>query len=135
MWFGHTLFLGGLLAGRTIGWNGQARDDHSVPLALALRRLWPQTLLVWTVIGMLAATAPGAIPYALLIAAGLALAAPLAAVSADRAVGAALLRSGIGRLPEEGAATALAALDLPALKPASTPPTAATAEATPCSRA
>src|SRR5262249_43678328 len=27
MWFGHTVFLGGLVLGRTIGWIGQTRDD------------------------------------------------------------------------------------------------------------
>ncbi len=31
MWFGHTMFLTGLVLGRKIGWGGQARDDHSVP--------------------------------------------------------------------------------------------------------
>ena len=45
MWFGHTMFLTGLLFGREIGWIGQTRDDHAVPLALALRNLWPHTLL------------------------------------------------------------------------------------------
>jgi membrane glycosyltransferase len=134
MWFGHTLFLGGLLFGRTAGWGGQARDDHAVPFALALARLWPQMLLGWAVIALLIASAPAAIPYALLIAAGLALAAPLAAVTADRAVGAALVRFGIGRLPEEGTAGALAALDLPALRPAATPPAGAAAKASPCSQ-
>ena len=34
MWFGHTVFLTGLLFGRAIGWSGQARDDHAVPFAL-----------------------------------------------------------------------------------------------------
>ena len=32
MWFGHTMFLSGLLFGREIGWIGQMRDDHAVPL-------------------------------------------------------------------------------------------------------
>jgi len=45
MWFGHTIFLAGLMFGRKIGWIGQTRDDHAVPLALALRNLWPHTLL------------------------------------------------------------------------------------------
>ena len=31
MWFGHTMFLAGLLFGREIGWIGQTRDDHAVP--------------------------------------------------------------------------------------------------------
>ena len=38
MWFGHTMFLAGLLFGRAIGWIGQTRDDHAVPLALALQQ-------------------------------------------------------------------------------------------------
>jgi membrane glycosyltransferase len=135
MWFGHTAFLGGLLFGRSIGWAGQTRDDHAVPLALAARRLWPQMLLGWTVIAGLAATVPSAIPYALLVAAGLALSAPLAAVTADRGVGMMLARLGIGRLPEEGTPTALDTLGLPALKPVSALPAAATAEASPCSQA
>ena len=31
LWFGHTIFLAGLLFGREIGWIGQIRDDHAVP--------------------------------------------------------------------------------------------------------
>ena len=57
-----------------------------------------------------------AIPYALLIAGGLALAVPLCVVTANRAVGAALLRMGIGRLPEETAGSPLDAVALAALK-------------------
>ena len=45
LWFGHTFFLIGLLFGREIGWIGQTRDDHAVPFTLALRNLWPHTLL------------------------------------------------------------------------------------------
>ena len=37
MWFGHTLFLAGLLFGRSVGWGAQARDDHAVSLAFAAR--------------------------------------------------------------------------------------------------
>ena len=35
LWFGHTIFLAGLLFGREIGWIGQTRDDHAVPFTLA----------------------------------------------------------------------------------------------------
>ena len=45
LWFGHTIFLTGLLFGREIGWIGQTRDDHAVPFTLALHNLWPHTLL------------------------------------------------------------------------------------------
>ncbi|HYS47131.1 MAG TPA: glucans biosynthesis glucosyltransferase MdoH, partial [Xanthobacteraceae bacterium] len=101
MWVGHTLFLGGLLFGRTIGWIEQTRDDHAVPLSLAIHNLWPQTVLGLATLGVLAATAPAAIPYALFIAGGLVLAVPLAVLTASPAFGRALIRLGIGRLPEE----------------------------------
>ena len=52
---------------------------------------------------MLAATHPAAIPYALFLAAGPALAIPLAVVHGPAAVGRAFARIGIGRLPEETA--------------------------------
>jgi membrane glycosyltransferase len=119
MWVGHTLFLGGLLFGRTIGWIGQTRDDHAVPLALAIHNLWPQTALGLATVGVLAVTAPAAIPFALFIAGGPVLAIPLAVVTASPALGRALVRLGIGRLPEETAPPpALAALALPAVEAA-----------------
>jgi membrane glycosyltransferase len=119
MWFGHTVFLGGLLFGRTIGWIGQARDDHAVPWSLAWSQLWPQTLLGGACIMLLALTAPAAVPYALFIAGGLLLAVPLAVLTAGPSAGALLVRYGIGRLPEEvDPPPALRALKLPAIEAA-----------------
>ena len=103
MWFGHTMFLAGLLLGRTLGWGGQARDDHAVPWSDAARQLWPHTLLGWFCILVLAFTVPAAIPYALFIAGGPALSIPLAVVTASPGFGRLLMRAGIGRLPEENA--------------------------------
>ena len=60
LWFGHTIFLTGLLFGREIGWIGQTRDDHAVPFTLALRNLWPHTLLGCAALGLLAMTQPAA---------------------------------------------------------------------------
>jgi len=117
MWFGHTVFLGGLLFGRTIGWIGQTRDDHAVPWSAALRQLWPQTALGLGSIGVLALTHPAAIPYALFIAGGLAVSVPLAVVTALPNLGRAFARIGIGRLPEEtDPPPALRALALPAIE-------------------
>jgi membrane glycosyltransferase len=119
MWFGHTVFLGGLLFGRTIGWIGQTRDDHAVPWSAALRQLWPQTALGLGSIGVLALTHPAAIPYALFIAGGLAVSVPLAVVTALPNLGRAFARIGIGRLPEEtDPPPALRALALPAIEAA-----------------
>ena len=101
MWFGHTVFLAGLLFGRRIGWIGQTRDDHSVPFAVALRNFWPQTLLGVTSLVLLAATHPAAIPIASFIAAGLALSIPLAIITSSPQLGDAMARAGLCGLPEE----------------------------------
>jgi membrane glycosyltransferase len=64
--------------------------------------------------------------YALPLAAGLVLSIPLAVITATPPVGAALVRWGIGRLPEETAApVALNALALPAIAAARPAPAAA----------
>jgi len=119
MWVGHTMFLAGLLLGRRLDWGGQARDDHSVPWSDAAKQLWPHTLLGWFCILVLAYTVPAAIPYALFIAAGPALSIPLAVITSWPSVGRALLRAGIGALPEENAPPApLLKLALPAIEAA-----------------
>lgn len=119
MWFGHTLFIGGLLFGRAIGWIGQTRDDHAVPWSLAWSQFWPQTAFGAACLLMLALAAPAAIPYALFIAGGLLLSVPLAVLTAAPSSGALLLRLGIGRLPEEtDPPSALRALKLPAIEAA-----------------
>jgi len=117
LWFGHTIFLTGLLFGREIGWIGQTRDDHAVPFTLALRNLWPHTLLGCAALGLLAVTQPAAIPYALFLAAGPALAIPFAMITAWPLLGSVAARIGIGRLPEETERPAvLLALALPAIE-------------------
>ena len=119
MWFGHTVFLTGLLFGRTIGWIGQTREDHAVPWSVAFSQLWPQTALGLACIGILGVTHPSAIPYALFIAGGLAISVPLAVVTALPWLGRLFARIGVGRLPEEtDPPAALAALSLPALEAA-----------------
>ena len=123
LWFGHTIFLIGLLFGREIGWLGQSRDDHAVPFTLALRNLWPHTLLGCTAVGLLARTQPAAIPYALLLAGGPALAIPFAVMTAQPSLGRLAARVGIGRLPEETTISAeLATLALPAIELAAPSP-------------
>jgi membrane glycosyltransferase len=118
LWCGHTIFLAGLLFGREIGWIGQTRDDHAVPFTLALHNLWPHTLLGCSALGLLAIAQPAAIPYALLLAGGPALAIPFAMATAWPRLGRMAARAGIGRLPEETDRPAvLMALALPAIEP------------------
>ncbi len=123
LWFGHTIFLIGLLLGREIGWIGQTRDDHTVPLSLAFRTLWPHTLLGVAALAALAVTRPAAIPYEAFLAAGLAFSIPFAMATAWPRFGAFCVRVGIGRLPEETAPpAALRALALPAVETAAPMP-------------
>ena len=123
LWFGHTIFLTGLLFGREIGWIGQTRDDHAVPFTQALHNLWPHTLLGCAALGLLAVTQPAGIPYALLLAAGPALAIPFAMMTAWPLLGSFAARVGIGRLPEETVRPAvLLALALPAIESAAPSP-------------
>jgi membrane glycosyltransferase len=84
--------------------------------------LWPHTALGIAPLAILALTHPDAIPYVLLLAGGPALSIPLAVFTAVPAVGTALARIGIGRLPEETAPpVALTALALPAVAAATRP--------------
>ncbi|WP_170146063.1 glucans biosynthesis glucosyltransferase MdoH [Rhodoplanes elegans] len=101
MWLAHTLFLVRLALGRGIGWGAQARDDHAVPVGLALRLLWPQTFLGLAVLMLVGATAPAALAYAAVMALGPALAVPLAVLTASPAVGRFMQSAGLCRLPEE----------------------------------
>jgi membrane glycosyltransferase len=133
MWFEHTVYLATLAFGTRVGWGGQARDDHSVPFALALRKLWPQTVLGWGSIITLALTAPAAIPVSLLISGGLAFAVPLCVLTANPAIGTLLVRIGVGRLPEETLPSPLDAIGLPALERLDRKPEPPSAEASPCS--
>ncbi len=126
MWFGHTLFLARMPFTRVVGWSSQMRDDHAVPVRLACRALWPHTAVGVGSIVVLALAHPAAIPYALPLAAGLALSIPLAVLTAWPAVGAAFVRAGLGRLPEETATpAALQTLALPAIAAARASPPAA----------
>jgi membrane glycosyltransferase len=117
MWASHTLFLVRLMFGRTVDWGAQVRDDHEVPWSLATHHFWPQTLVGFAPIVLLALTAPSAIPYALFIAGGPLLSIPLAVVTASPALGRALIAVGLDRLPEETAPPPeLRALELPAIE-------------------
>src|SRR5215468_1206949 len=117
MWASHTLFLADLLRGHTLDWGPQARHDHEVPWSLALRQFWPQTLLGLAPVLLLALAAPGALPYALLIAGGPLLSIPLAVATAAPALGRLLITVGLDRLPEETLPPPeLRALRLPAIE-------------------
>ena len=123
LWISHTIFLFGLLFNREISWMGQVRDDHAVPLTLALRDVWAQTIVGGASIGLVLASQPWALPYVFLLAGGPALSALFATVTAWPALGGLAARRGIGRVPEETVAPEdLLELALPAINSESPPP-------------
>jgi membrane glycosyltransferase len=123
LWISHTIFLFGRLFNHDINWMGQVRDDHVVPFGLAMRDLWPQTLVGCLSMGLVWFSQPWALPYILLLAGGPAFAAPFATVTAWPMLGSFAARIGIGRLPEETETPEhLLDLALPAISSASRPP-------------
>lgn len=97
----HTLFIGGLVFGKSIGWGAQGRDLERLPLGLTARKLWPQTLF-----GLVAIAWISQQPFALVwpvlpIAVGPLLAIPAAVLSSTRLLGLAGIKSTLWQIPEE----------------------------------
>jgi membrane glycosyltransferase len=115
-WLNHTIFIVGLVLGKKAGWTAQSRDDHTIPLADAVRQFWPHTILGLVLSGLLLATHPAVLPYALVFFSGLLLAIPLAVVTSLPSLGRWMIAHRLLSLPEEiNPPEVLLALDLKAL--------------------
>lgn len=120
----HTLFMGGLMFGKTIGWGAQARGVARLPVLLAIQKLWPQTLfglagLIWISQQPLNLVWP-VIP----VAVGPFLATAIAVLTSSETLGKLAIRSGLWRIPEETTPPAdFADLHLPALASGAQTPT------------
>lgn len=99
--FKTTVFMLGLLLGKSITWGGQARDAHGVLWGDAARLLWPQTLFGVLVLGVMAATSLEFAAWSLPLTIGFVLAIPFAVYSAEPAFGAWLAKRGLYAIPEE----------------------------------
>ena len=99
--FRTTVFMIGLLFGKSVTWGGQARDAHGVPWDVAISNLWPQTLFGVAVVGLMAATSLTFALWSLPLTLGFLIAIPFAVWSADPALGLRLTRGGLYAIPEE----------------------------------
>ncbi|WP_284946327.1 glucans biosynthesis glucosyltransferase MdoH [Acidisoma cladoniae] len=99
MMVAQTRFIVGLVFGQRIIWEAQQRDDDIVPLAEAVRGLWPQLLLGLCFAAGLWKLAPGALPWALPTLAGSLLAIPFACVTAMPRLGRWMQRTGLCAVP------------------------------------
>lgn len=95
------MFLAALPFGVRPGWAPQNRADRGVAWGDAVRLLWPHTLFGVAVAGLLLATAPGAVWWALPWIAGLLLSVPLCVLTAAPGFSAALRLAGVAATPEE----------------------------------
>ncbi len=99
--FRITVFMIGLVFGRSVVWNGQARDAHGVPWRIAIRGLWAPFLFGAAVCGGLAVLSPAAFLWSLPLTLGYLLAIPFAVATASPRLGKALARAGLCAIPEE----------------------------------
>jgi membrane glycosyltransferase len=112
----HTVFLGSLLFGRTVGWTAQQRDDHAVPFGFAARKLWLQTAVGFFLPAWFATRMPGALWISLPFWGGLLAAIPFAMLTGLPRLGIGLVRLGLCAIPEDTVPpAALRDLHLPAL--------------------
>jgi membrane glycosyltransferase len=96
-----TIFMAGLLIGKSVVWGGQVRDAQGLTWRQGARHLWPQTLFGLIVCGALLAIAPAVLWWSLPLTAGYLLAIPFAVLTADPAFGRALTRLGLCGIPED----------------------------------
>jgi membrane glycosyltransferase len=99
--FRLTIFMIGLAFGRTISWNGQARDAEAVPWPIAVRELWPVTLFGLAVCGSLALVSFATLAWSLPLTLGYLTAIPFAVTTASPSFGAWLTDRRLCAIPEE----------------------------------
>ncbi len=97
----HTVFIGGLCFGRAVVWGAQRRVLHWVGPALALRRLWPQTLVGVAACVWFAAYSPDGVLLFSPFFIGALLAVPIAVTTSLPALGLLLAQIGLWRIPDE----------------------------------
>ena len=99
--FRTSIFMFGLLFGRTIAWSGQARDAHALSWGEALGGMWPQTLFGLAVLTLFAVASPALALWSLPLTAGFVLAVPFAVWTSSPAFGERLERWKLCGVPEE----------------------------------
>ncbi|MEM5581348.1 glucans biosynthesis glucosyltransferase MdoH [Roseibium sp. AS2] len=112
----HTIFMGGLVFGKTIGWGAQARGVQRLPVVLALQKLWPQMLFGLAGLAWLSGQPIGLVWPVIPVAIGPLFAGLIAVTTSTRTLGQLAISSTLWRIPEETAPPEdLLDLHLPAL--------------------
>ncbi len=101
-----SIFMVGLLFGKSIVWSGQQRDAAGLTWGGAARALWPQTMFGAIVLSALYWISPAVLVWSLPLTAGYVLAIPFAVVTASPALGRFMRANGVAGIPEDFAAPA-----------------------------
>ncbi len=96
-----SIFMVGLLFGKSVVWGGQNRDAAGISFATAVQNLWPQTLFGLIVCGALWVISPTVFYWSLPLTAGYLLAVPFAMLTASPALGRWMQRAGLCGIPED----------------------------------
>ena len=99
--FRVSLFLIGLMFGRTVGWTGQNRDAYALTLQDAVSGLWMQTAFGALILGVAVTQVPEAAIWTLPVSGALILSIPFALLTASPAAGRALAALNLCASPEE----------------------------------
>ena len=101
-----SIFMLGLLFGKSIVWSGQQRDAAGLSWGQAARALWPQSVFGVSVLSALYWISPAVLIWSLPLTAGYVLAIPFAVVTASPALGRFMRAYGVAGIPEDFAAPA-----------------------------
>ncbi|MDP4593542.1 MAG: glucans biosynthesis glucosyltransferase MdoH [Beijerinckiaceae bacterium] len=85
--FRTSIFMAGLLFGKTMGWNSQSRDTASLPFSTAFSALWPHLLFGFLLYATALFTAPQLLVWSLPLTIGYVLAIPFAMAGAAPRMG------------------------------------------------
>ncbi len=96
-----SMFMIGLIFGKSVMWSGQARDAHGISWRSAIEALWPQLVFGSIVCGALWFISPTVLVWSLPLTAGYLLAVPFVVVTANPELGAFFQRWGIAGIPED----------------------------------
>lgn len=96
-----SVFMIGLVFGKSVVWGGQSRDAHGISWSSAAMNLWPQSLFGVLICGGLAFTSPQTLLWSLPLTAGYLLAVPFAVLTASPRLGVWLQRNRICAIPED----------------------------------
>ncbi len=96
-----TVFMIGLMLGRSVTWGGQSRDAHGISWGLAWTALWPQAAFGTLVCGALLAISPAVLLWSLPLTAGYLLAVPFGVLTAHPAAGRFFQTTGLCGIPED----------------------------------